>query len=62
MSFELRFVHLTNEAQLEAHRMLSSTAGARLGAARASRSRAARAARASAAGRFKQIARSVYLT
>ena len=38
VSFGLRFVHLTNEAQLEAHRLLSSTAGARSGAARASRS------------------------
>ena len=38
MSFELRSVHLTTEAQLEAHRLLSSTAGARSGAARASRS------------------------
>ena len=61
MSFGLRFVCQVNEAQLEAHRLLSSTAGARSGAARASRSRAARAARASAAGRFKQMAWSVYL-
>jgi len=38
MSFELRFVRQVNEAQLEAHRLLSSTAGARSGAARASRS------------------------
>jgi hypothetical protein len=30
--------HVTNEAQFEAHRLLSSTAGARPGAARASRS------------------------
>ena len=30
--------HVTNEAQFEAHRLLSSTAGARSGAARASRS------------------------
>eukprot|EP01046_Picozoa_sp_COSAG06_P095184 COSAG06_NODE_41315_length_392_cov_1.552901_1_plen_77_part_10 len=37
-SFGLCFVHTTNEAQLEAHRLLSSTAGARSGAARASRS------------------------
>eukprot|EP01046_Picozoa_sp_COSAG06_P073464 COSAG06_NODE_21982_length_738_cov_2.037559_1_plen_176_part_00 len=54
-----RFV---NESQSEAHMLLSSTAGVRSGAARASRSQAARAAaRASAAGRFKQMAWSVYL-
>ena len=50
-----------NELHFKAHRLLSSTAGARSGAARASRSRAARAARASAAGRFKQMAWSSYL-
>ncbi len=60
--YELGFVDLTGDVGRETHRLLSSTAGARSGAARASRSRAARAARASAAGRFKQIARSVYLT
>ena len=38
VSFELHFVRQVIEAQLEAHRLLSSTAGARSGAARASRS------------------------
>eukprot|EP01046_Picozoa_sp_COSAG06_P029499 COSAG06_NODE_2738_length_6365_cov_366.789499_4_plen_148_part_00 len=38
VSFKLRFFRQVHEAQLEAHRLLSSTAGARSGAARASRS------------------------